>query len=133
VHTIVPVVGAAGGDPFLVAWLDVWSQPVRLDLKWRGGNYPEDDPPIDGMTAALKTVALHAQQSDWARSTFGNAPAEEGRDPAKMLSHRFRIEEALRHLLRAAPRLQTPIISSILCEQTNSRRPTRRGSRYRRC
>src|SRR5215204_6170939 len=66
VHAIVPVVGAAGGDPFLVAWLDVWSQPVRLDPKWRGGNYPEDDPPIDGVTAVLKTVTLHAQQSDWA-------------------------------------------------------------------
>jgi homoserine O-acetyltransferase len=73
----------------------VWSQPVRLDPKWRGGSYPEDDPPVDGMTAALKTVTLHAQQSDWARSTFGSAPVGEGRDPATTLSHRFRIEEAL--------------------------------------
>jgi homoserine O-acetyltransferase len=79
VDRIVPVIGAAGGDPFLIAWLDVWAQPVRLDPKWRGGRYPEEDPPVEGLTAALKIVTLHAQQSEWARSTFGRAPAEEAR------------------------------------------------------
>jgi homoserine O-acetyltransferase len=91
---IMPVIGAAGGDPFLIAWLDVWSLPVRLDPKWRGGAYPEDDPPIAGLTAALKTVTLHANQSEWA-ATFGNNPALPGRDPAAALSHRFAIEDAL--------------------------------------
>ncbi len=95
VDRIVPVIGAAGGDPFLIAWLDIWSTPVRLDPKWRGGNYPEDDPPVAGLTAALKTVTLHAQQSEWARSTFGKAPANEGMDPAQALSHRFKIEASL--------------------------------------
>ena len=95
VDRIVPVIGAAGGDPFLIAWLDVWSLPVRLDPKWRGGDYPEDDPPVAGMTAALKTITLHAQQSDWARSTFGKAPAEVGKDPAQSLANRFKIEEDL--------------------------------------
>ncbi len=95
VDRIVPVIGAAGGDPFLIAWLDVWAQPVRLDPKWQGGDYPEEDPPIEGLTAALKTVTLHAQQSDWARRTFGKAPAEEGQDPARALANRFKIEQAL--------------------------------------
>jgi homoserine O-acetyltransferase len=39
VDRIVPVIGAAGGDPFLVAWLDVWAQPIRVDPKWNGGDY----------------------------------------------------------------------------------------------
>src|SRR5215213_6731509 len=95
VDRILPVIGAAGGDPFLIAWLDIWSMPVRLDPKWRDGDYPEDDPPVAGLTAALKTVTLHAQQSEWARSTFGKAPAEEGRDPALALANRFKIEAAL--------------------------------------
>ncbi|HZA92203.1 MAG TPA: homoserine O-acetyltransferase [Gemmatimonadales bacterium] len=95
VDRIVPVIGAAGGDPFLIAWLDVWSLPVRLDPKWRGGDYPEGDPPVAGMTAALKTITLHAQQADWARSTFGKAPAEVGKDPAQALANRFKIEEDL--------------------------------------
>jgi homoserine O-acetyltransferase len=95
VEKIVPVIGAAGGDPFLIAWLDVWAEPVRLDPKWKGGRYPEDDPPVAGMTAALKTVTLHANQSDWARGTYGKAPAVEGRDPAQALSNRFKIDDAL--------------------------------------
>jgi homoserine O-acetyltransferase/O-succinyltransferase len=94
VERIMPVIGAAGGDPFLIAWLDIWSLPVRLDPKWREGAYPDNDPPIAGLTAALKTVTLHANQSEWA-ATFGHSPALPGRDPAAALSHRFAIEDAL--------------------------------------
>jgi homoserine O-acetyltransferase len=97
VGRIMPVVGAAGGDPFLIAWLDIWAQPVRLDPKWRAGDYPETDPPIAGLTAALKTVTLHANQSAWA-ATFGHAPAVPGHDPAQALSHRFKIEDTLDQL-----------------------------------
>ena len=97
VDRILPVIGAAGGDPFLIAWLDIWALPVRLDPKWRAGDYPDNDPPLAGMTAALKTVTLHANQSEWA-STFGKAPAVPGRDPARALSHRFMIEDALDQL-----------------------------------
>ncbi|HEX8168692.1 MAG TPA: homoserine O-acetyltransferase [Beijerinckiaceae bacterium] len=101
VERIVPVIGAAGGDPFLIAWLDVWAQPVRLDPRWKGGRYPEDDPPVAGLAAALKTVTLHANQSDWARAAFGKAPAVEGRDPAESLANRFGIESALDELAAA--------------------------------
>jgi homoserine O-acetyltransferase len=97
VDRIMPVIGAAGGDPFLIAWLDIWAQPVRLDPKWRAGEYPQTDPPIEGLTAALKTVTLHANQSPWA-ATFGHAPAVPGRDPAQALSHRFKIEDTLDQL-----------------------------------
>jgi homoserine acetyltransferase len=65
-----------------------------LDPKWRSGNYPDSDPPIEGLTAALKTVTLHANQSEWA-ATFGHAPAVPGRDPAQALSHRFAIDATL--------------------------------------
>ena len=95
VDRIVPVIGAAGGDPFLIAWLDVWSMPVRLDPKWRGGAYPEDDPPDAGLTAALQIVTLHAQQRDWAQSAFGKAAAEVGCEPAQSLANRFKIDKAV--------------------------------------
>lgn len=100
VGRIMPVIGAAGGDPFLIAWLDIWAQPVRLDPKWCSGNYPEGDPPTEGLTAALKTVTLHANQAGWA-APFGQAPAVPGRDPAQALSHRFMIEDTLDELAGA--------------------------------
>ena len=95
VDRIVPVIGAAGGDPFLIAWLDIWAQPIRVDPKWNGGDYYGKEPPTEGLKAALKVVSLHANAAEWAAQTFGQAPAQEGRDPAKALDNRFKIEAAL--------------------------------------
>src|SRR4051794_8616858 len=101
VDRIVPVIGAAGGDPFLIAWLDIWAEPVRLDPAWKGGAYAENEQPLAGLTAALKTVTLHANQSDWARGTYGRAPAWPGKDPAAALENAFKIETALREFAAA--------------------------------
>ena len=95
VERIVPVIGAAGGDAFLTAWLDVWGQPIRLDPKWRGGAYDPADPPKDGLAAALKVVSLHANGAEWAAKTFGTAPADPAKDPAGALANRYKIEAAL--------------------------------------
>ena len=95
VERIVPVIGAAGGDAFLTAWLDVWGQPIRLDPKWKGGAYDPTDPPKDGLAAALKVISLHANGADWATKTFGTAPADTAKDPAAALANRYKIEAAL--------------------------------------
>jgi homoserine O-acetyltransferase len=95
VERIVPVIGAAGGDPFLIAWLDVWAQPIRLDPKWNGGDYYGKEPPKEGLAAAFKVVSLHANGAEWAAKTFGQAPAGEGKDPGQALENRFKIEAAL--------------------------------------
>jgi homoserine O-acetyltransferase/O-succinyltransferase len=95
VDRIVPVIGAAGGDPFLVAWLDIWAQPIRVDPKWNGGDYYGKEPPLEGLKAALKVVSLHANAPEWAEKTFGLAPAADGKAPAAALDNRFKIEAAL--------------------------------------
>ncbi len=95
VERIVPVIGAAGGDPFLIAWLDLWAQPIRLDPAWKGGDYPAESPPLDGLVAALKLVSLHANGSDWARDSFGRRPAAAGRDPAGAFENRFLVQARL--------------------------------------
>jgi homoserine O-acetyltransferase len=92
VERIVPVIGAAGGDPFLIAWLDIWAQPIRLDPNWRNGDYYGREAPVEGVRLALKTIMLHANQAEWA-SGFGKAPAELRNDPAETLSGRFMIEQ----------------------------------------
>ena len=95
VERIVPVIGAAGGDPFLTAWLDVWAQPIRLDPRWNGGDYYGKEPPKAGLAAALKVVTLHANGAEWAAKTFGQAPAVEGKSPAEAIENRFKSEAAL--------------------------------------
>jgi homoserine O-acetyltransferase len=95
VERIVAVISHSVPDPYLTAWLDMWAQPIRLDAKWNGGDYYGKEPPIEGLKASLKLITLHANHWEWARKTFGMAPAEEGKDPATSMAHKFKIEAFL--------------------------------------
>jgi homoserine O-acetyltransferase len=95
VERIVPVIASPSAEAYLIAWLDLWAQPIRIDPNWNGGDYYGKAPPIDGLKAALKLVTLQANHWQWARANFGTAPAEEGKDPAKAIGNRFKIEAFL--------------------------------------
>lgn len=90
-----PVIGAAEADASLIAWLDVWASPIRLDPKWNKGDYYGKEPPLEGLAQALKVVTLHANHADWANATFGRKPAKEGVNPASGLDAKFQIEAVL--------------------------------------
>jgi homoserine O-acetyltransferase len=74
----------------------MWGRSIRLDPKWKGGHYDDDDQPVEGLTAAFEAVTLHANQSAWARGAYGRAPAALDKDPAQALDNSFKIEAALR-------------------------------------
>jgi homoserine O-acetyltransferase len=112
VERIIPIIGAAGGDAFLIGWLDIWGQPIRLDPKWKDGDYYDTEPPTEGLKAALKVVTLHANHWEWAAKTFGLAPAEEGKDPGKAFGNKFKIEATLEAI--ATARASTSDANSLL-------------------
>jgi homoserine O-acetyltransferase/O-succinyltransferase len=91
VERIIAVIGTPAADPYLIGWLDLWAEPIRLDPKWSNGDYYDKEPPLAGLTAALKLVTLHANHWEWAVKTQGG-PAEEGRDPGKAFDNKFKIE-----------------------------------------
>jgi homoserine O-acetyltransferase/O-succinyltransferase len=95
VAKIMPVIGFAEADANLIAWLDIWATPIRLDPKWNGGDYYGREPPNAGLAQSLKIVTLHAQHWKWANATFGRKWAKEGEDPASGLDKRYAIEAAL--------------------------------------
>jgi len=95
VDRIVPVIATPGGDSYLLAWLDIWAAPIRLDPKWANGDYYDKEPPLEGLKASLKIVTVHALHYEWAAKTYGLAPAEEGKDPAAAFANRFKIQAAL--------------------------------------
>jgi homoserine O-acetyltransferase/O-succinyltransferase len=95
VERIVPVIGAAGSDAMLIAWLDSWGQPIRLDPRWNGGDYYGKEPPNAGLAAALKIVGLQANGGEWAERTFGTSPAADGKDPGTGMANAFKIVAAL--------------------------------------
>jgi homoserine O-acetyltransferase/O-succinyltransferase len=95
VDRFIAVISHSQPDPYLAAWVDLWAQPIRLDPKWNGGDYYDKEPPREGLKAALKLLTLHANQWEWAQKTFGMAPAEEGKDPARAINNKFKIEAFL--------------------------------------
>ncbi len=95
VERIMPVISTPRADPFLIGWLDIWAQPIRLDPKWNGGDYYGKEPPLAGLSAALKVVTLQANQWEWAQKTFGLEPADPGKDPAKAMANEFKVQAFL--------------------------------------
>ncbi|NKE44487.1 homoserine O-acetyltransferase [Roseomonas frigidaquae] len=105
IDRVMPVIGAGEIDPWMLNWLDIWEQPIRLDPNWQGGDYyaPGREPPLEGLAAALKIVTVHAQdRASLAR--FGRA-IPEGQDPARRLADRFEAERAIDAAAMARARL----------------------------
>jgi homoserine O-acetyltransferase len=94
VDRIVAVIGSPAADPFLIGWLDLWGEPIRLDPKWNNGDYYDKEPPLAGLTAALKLVTLHANHWDWAVATQ-QGWAQPGKDPSLAFDNKFKIEATL--------------------------------------
>ncbi len=95
VERAMPVIGSGWADANLIAWLNVWSAPIRLDPNWNEGDYYDADPPLQGLAEALKIVTLQSNHWKWANRTFGRDWAEEDADPLDDMDNRFAIEAVL--------------------------------------
>lgn len=100
VERAIPVIGSGWSSGYLIGWLDIWAQPIRLDPNWNGGKYYGGKRPLDGLTAALKIVTLHAQHWEWTNGNFGRAWAVDGRDPAADMENRYRVQAVLENVAR---------------------------------
>jgi homoserine O-acetyltransferase len=98
---IMPVIAPASPGAWLIAWLNVWATPVRLDANWRNGDYYDKTPPRAGLAEALKIVTLHAGHPDWIDPTYGRAFARSGADPLDNLENKFAVETALEDIGKA--------------------------------
>ncbi len=90
-----PVIAYGEADANLIAWLDIWASPIRVDANWNNGDYYGKTPPNAGLAQSLKIVTMHANHWDWANKTFGRKPAKEGENPASGFDKRFLIEQTL--------------------------------------
>ena len=109
VERVIRVIGAGVIDVSNIGWMDVWAAPIRLDPNWNGGDYYGKEPPLAGLTEALKIVTLHAQHWQRADETFGRAWAKEGNDPAAAFDNAFAIEAALEQAGAARAADGTPV------------------------
>lgn len=97
VGKVIPVIGAGEADGWVIAWLDMWAAPIRLDPNWNNGDYYGKAEPMAGLSTALAMVTLHAQHWAWTNSSaFGRKWAAEDKDPASCLIEcKYAIETAL--------------------------------------
>jgi homoserine O-acetyltransferase len=95
VGRIMPVIASAEPDAGLVAWLDIWATPIRLDPNWNGGDYYGKGAPLTGLAQSLKIITLHAQTNAWATKAFGANWAQERASPLQSFSNRYQVEPAL--------------------------------------
>ena len=101
VDRVIAVIGSGYSNAFLIGWLDIWAAPIRLDPKWKGGDYDPADPPIDGLTEALKIVTLQSNHWKFIDTTHGRRPADPANDPAAMMDNPFAVEAWLERTARA--------------------------------
>jgi homoserine O-acetyltransferase len=95
VGRIVPVIGSGWADGYLIAWLNVWAAPIKLDPNWNGGDYYGGEPPLSGLAEALKIVTLHALSPEWTNGDFGRAWANDSANPAASFDNMFQVETVL--------------------------------------
>lgn len=54
VDAVVTISGACQASPFAIAIRSLQREAIRSDPRWRGGDYPPNDPPVDGLRVARK-------------------------------------------------------------------------------
>lgn len=101
VERVIPVIGSGVASPWLIASLDAWTAPIRLDANWNDGDYYAGAQPIDGLREALKLVTLQANHWKWANATFDRSWADEDADPTRNFNARYAIEKTLDEIAAA--------------------------------
>ncbi|MFQ5990376.1 MAG: homoserine O-acetyltransferase [Candidatus Methylomirabilales bacterium] len=79
---------------------DVAVDAIKLDPKWRGGNYYGHEGPRDGLVLALKILTAIARSQFWADETYGRAFADPGETPHHDIRSKFLIEQEVEKFAR---------------------------------
>jgi homoserine O-acetyltransferase/O-succinyltransferase len=97
---VIPIVGLAETDGYMVGNLDVWSAPIKLDPNWNHGDYYGKVEPLGGLFTAFEIVIHEAQHYGGVAKAVGRKWAEEGKDPARSWDNKFLEEQALENVAK---------------------------------
>jgi homoserine acetyltransferase len=131
VDRIVAVVAYATPEPYLIAWLDMWAQPIRLDPKWNNGDYYGKAPPLDGLKAALKLVTLRPTVGNGRARLSERRPLKRARIRAKPSPTNSKSKVFSTRPRPRAPVWPMPIIFFIFARRINSPPSIRQTSKRR--
>ena len=112
IDRVMPVIGGADFDAWMIGWLNIWEAPIKLDPNWNNGDYygPGRQPPLRGLAEAWKIVTLHAM--DRPALVAQARKAVEGQNPAGNINDQFAVEKFLED--RGTARARTSDANSFL-------------------
>ena len=77
VERVISVIGAGSVDPWTIATLQQWANPIIADPNWNNGNYYDGEAPTDGLRQALGMVTLQAMHPLMFNQIYANSSARE--------------------------------------------------------
>src|SRR5262249_1239919 len=92
---LVSISGSAAASPFAIALRSIQREAILRDPDWRGGAYPDDQPPATGMRIARKLGMLPYRSAREWRERFGRQPAIELTSPDGPFAPEFAIQTYL--------------------------------------
>ncbi len=77
VERVISVIGAGAVDPWTIATLQQWANPIIADPNWNNGNYYQGDAPVEGLRQALGMVTLQAMHPLMFNQIYASSSARE--------------------------------------------------------
>ena len=72
---------------------------IRIDPKWKNGNYYGGEPPRDGLLNAFKVLLVGTRTDPWMEASFGRKFASTGPSPFESMDGRFLVEEEIEKIV----------------------------------
>lgn len=95
VDRMISVIGMAESDPWTIATLQQWANPILSDPHWNQGNYYGAEAPTEGVIQALMSITLQAQHPLIFNQLHAGSSARES-DPLQDIRANFKVVEGLR-------------------------------------
>ena len=77
VERVISVIGAGAVDPWTIASLQQWANPIIADPNWNQGNYYSGEAPTSGLRQALGMVTLQAMHPQIFNQVYASSSARE--------------------------------------------------------
>lgn len=95
VKRMISVIGMGAADPWTIANLQQWAEPILADPAWQGGQYYADGQPERGLHQAITQITLEALHPEIFNLMYADASPRE-QAPAQDIQTDFSVVDELR-------------------------------------
>lgn len=103
VERVISVIGMGAADPWTIATLQQWANPILADPDWNNGDYYGGTPPVTGLRQALGMVTLQAMHPVMFNQLYADSGPDETA-PLQDIRADFRVVEQLNAAAEARTR-----------------------------